>query len=75
MAGPVALRCVLAVVRALPDVPVVACGGVHDVASALTYLDAGAVAVQVGSALLHDPTTVTRLRADLAARLDPQEDA
>lgn len=73
--GPVALRCVLAVVRALPDVPVVACGGVHDAASALTYLDAGAVAVQVGSALLHDPTTVTRLRADLAARLDPQEDA
>ncbi len=65
-AGAVSLRCVVAVARALPDVPVIACGGVHDVASARTYLDAGARAVQVGTALLHDPTTVARLRADLA---------
>ena len=65
-AAAVALRCVVAVTGALPLVPVVACGGVHDLASARTYLDAGAVAVQVGTALLHDPTTVARLRADLA---------
>ncbi|CAM3743051.1 nitronate monooxygenase [Nocardioides zeicaulis] len=65
-AAAVALRCVVAVARSLPAVPVVASGGVHDVRSARTYLAAGAVAVQVGTALLHDPTTVARLRADLA---------
>jgi len=69
--APIVLRCVAEVRRALPDVPVVGCGGVHDVRSAEAYLDAGASAVQVGTALLHDPTTVTRLRADLAAR--PEE--
>lgn len=71
--GPVALRCVAEVHRSLPAVPVIACGGVRDLASARTYLAAGATAVQVGTALLHDPTTVARLRADLVA--DHQEDA
>ncbi|KQV69870.1 hypothetical protein ASC64_08665 [Nocardioides sp. Root122] len=70
--APIALRCVAEVARALPDVPVVGCGGVHDVASARAYLSAGAAAVQVGTALLHDPTTVARLRAALTAH--PQED-
>ena len=65
-AAAVSLRCVVAVARALPGVPLIACGGVHDVASARVHLDAGARAVQVGTALLHDPTTVARLRADLA---------
>jgi dihydroorotate dehydrogenase (NAD+) catalytic subunit len=37
------------------------------------FLDAGAVAVQVGTALLHDPTTLARLRRELAG--SPQEDA
>ena len=46
--------------------PLIGCGGVHDLASAHAYLDAGATAVQVGTALLHDPTTVARLRAALA---------
>jgi dihydroorotate dehydrogenase (NAD+) catalytic subunit len=73
-AGPVALRCVTAVVAGAPAVPVVACGGVRDLASARTFLDAGAVAVQVGTALLHDPTTLARLRAELAA-VPHQEDA
>lgn len=63
--APIALRCVTEVHSALPDVPLIGCGGVHDLASARAYLDAGASAVQVGTALLHDPTTVARLRADL----------
>jgi dihydroorotate dehydrogenase (NAD+) catalytic subunit len=69
--APIALRCVAEVGRALPEVPVVGCGGVHDVTSARAYLSAGAVAVQVGTALLHDPTTVARLRASLT---DSQEE-
>lgn len=71
--APIALRCVTAVRDALPDLLTIGCGGVHDVASARSYLAAGATAVQVGSALLHDPTTVARLRADLA-HTSPQED-
>ena len=65
-AAAVALRCVATVAAALPHVPVVACGGVRDLPSARMFLDAGAVAVQVGTALLHDPTTLSRLRDDLA---------
>ena len=64
-AAPVALRCVADVHRALPDVPLIGCGGVRDRASARTFLDAGAVAVQIGTALLHDPTTLARVRAEL----------
>ncbi|CAA9389011.1 MAG: Dihydroorotate dehydrogenase, catalytic subunit [uncultured Nocardioides sp.] len=63
--APVALRCVAAVTAALPEVPVVACGGVRDLATARMFLDAGAVSVQVGTALLHDPTTLSRLRVQL----------
>lgn len=73
LSGPavtsVALRCVVEVRSWLPDLPLVACGGVHDVASARTFLDAGAVAVQMGTALLHDPTSLDRVRTAL------QEDA
>ena len=63
--APIALRCVAAVHQALPALPIIGCGGVRDVVSARSYLAAGATAVQVGTALLHDPTTVARLRADL----------
>ncbi|MCW2737208.1 HisA/HisF-related TIM barrel protein, partial [Nocardioides sp.] len=72
--APIALRCVAAVHQALPGLPLVGCGGVRDVASARAYLAAGATSVQVGTALLHDPTTVARLRADLATHPSPQED-
>ena len=71
--APIALRCVAAVHESLPAVPVIGCGGVRDLVSARSYLSAGACAVQVGTALLHDPTTVARLRVELASHL--QEDA
>ena len=63
--APVALRCVREVCDRLPDLRVIACGGVADAAGARTMLAAGAVAVQVGTALLRDPTTLGRLVADL----------
>ena len=64
--GPLALRCLTEVLAAV-DVPVVAGGGVATVADVRTRLALGAVAVQVGAALLHDPTTAARL----VAALDP----
>ncbi|WP_162599815.1 tRNA-dihydrouridine synthase [Nocardioides solisilvae] len=58
---PVALRCVHEVCRALPDVPVVGSGGIAEPADVRAFRAAGAVAVQVGTALLHDPTVLDRL--------------
>ncbi|GAB3762806.1 dihydroorotate dehydrogenase (NAD+) catalytic subunit [Nocardioides ginsengisegetis] len=58
---PLALRCVTEVRDALPDAAIVGCGGIADEADARSFLAAGATAVQVGTALLHDPTTAARL--------------
>jgi dihydroorotate dehydrogenase (NAD+) catalytic subunit len=62
---PLAQRCVAEVCAALPDLPVVACGGIATVEDARAFLGSGAVAVQVGTAQLHDPTTLARLVAGL----------
>lgn len=47
---------VLEQVRTLVNVPLVACGGVHSPADVRTFLDAGAVAVQLDSILFRDPS-------------------
>lgn len=60
---PVARRCVAELAAAVPDLPVIGCGGVGSTADAHAMLDAGAVAVQIGTALLHDPTAVHRIAA------------
>ncbi|MEI2713311.1 MAG: tRNA-dihydrouridine synthase [Nocardioides sp.] len=63
--GPIALRCVAEVCAALPDIDVIGCGGIASTADARAFLDAGACGVQVGSALLHDPTTLARILDEL----------
>lgn len=62
---PLALRCVAEVHAAVPDAQIVGGGGIVTADDARAFLAAGATAVQVGSALLHDPTAATRLAADL----------
>lgn len=62
---PIALRCVADVHAALPELTVVGCGGITTTDHARAFLAAGATAVQVGTALLHDPTTAARIAADL----------
>lgn len=52
---PVGLRCLFDVARALPGVPLVGVGGIATGADAVSYLLAGATAVQVGAAALADP--------------------
>ena len=73
--SPLALRCVADARAALDaagaECDVIACGGIGTAEDARTALRLGAVAVQVGSALFHDPTTAARL----AAALDPDEGA
>ena len=48
---PVALRCVFDIREALPDVPIIGCGGVTDWQDAIQFFLAGASAVQVGTAI------------------------
>jgi len=64
---PLALRCVTEVRAALPSLPVIGAGGISTAADARDFLRAGATAIQVGTALLHDPTTAARLVAELAS--------
>jgi dihydroorotate dehydrogenase (NAD+) catalytic subunit len=49
------------------DIPVVAIGGVTELADVLDYLAVGAVAVQVGTAIFADPTLPVRLVDQLAS--------
>jgi dihydroorotate dehydrogenase (NAD+) catalytic subunit len=55
---PVALRCVYDIREALPDVPIIGCGGVSDWRDAVEFLLAGASAVQVGTAIAWEDTDV-----------------
>lgn len=69
---PLALRCVAEVCGAMPEAAVIGSGGIMDADDARAFLDAGARAVQVGSALFHDPTAAFRIAATLR-RDDPDE--
>jgi dihydroorotate dehydrogenase (NAD+) catalytic subunit len=62
---PVALRVVYEVAQVV-DIPVVAIGGVTELADVLDFLAVGAVAVQVGTAIFADPTLPVRLVDELA---------
>ena len=62
---PVALRIVYEAVQAV-KIPVVAVGGVTELADVLDFLAVGAVAVQVGTAVFADPTLPVRLVDELA---------
>ena len=67
---PLTVRAVADVRSALPDVPLVAAGGVRSGADALQLLLAGATAVAVGTALLTDPGAPGRIADELGALLD-----
>jgi dihydroorotate dehydrogenase (NAD+) catalytic subunit len=61
---PVALRVVDEVAQVV-DIPIVAIGGVTELADVLDFLAVGAVAVQVGTAIFADPTLPVRLVDEL----------
>jgi dihydroorotate dehydrogenase (NAD+) catalytic subunit len=61
---PIALRIVYEVAQVV-DIPIVAIGGVAELADVLDFLAVGAVAVQVGTALFADPTLPERLVDEL----------
>ena len=61
---PVALRIVYEVAQVV-DIPIVAIGGISELADVLDFLAVGAVAVQVGTALFADPALPVRLIDEL----------
>ncbi|MBA2373346.1 MAG: dihydroorotate dehydrogenase [Chloroflexi bacterium] len=63
---PVALRVVYEAAQAV-RIPVIAIGGVTELADVLDFLAVGAVAVQVGTAIFADPTLPVRLVDELEA--------
>jgi dihydroorotate dehydrogenase (NAD+) catalytic subunit len=63
---PVALRIVYEVAQVV-DIPIVAIGGLTELADVLDFLAVGAVAVQIGTAIFADPTLPVRLVDELEA--------
>jgi len=62
---PIALRCVWQVSRALPDIPIVGCGGISSGEDIVEYLLAGATATAVGTAHFDEPRVGARLIKEL----------
>ena len=69
---PIALRLVYQVASALPNIPIVGCGGVMSGDDAVEFLMAGASAVQVGTATFLNPRAPLDVIEDLEAFLRRQ---
>ncbi len=66
--GPLVLPLALRALRHVAErvsVPLIGCGGIHSTKEALSFLYAGAVAVQVGGAIWRDPACLARIARDL----------
>lgn len=70
---PIAVRAVYEVARALPDVPILGVGGIVEPQHALEMMLAGASAVQVGTAMLVNPTAPVDIAKGLLAYLKAME--
>lgn len=66
---PLAVRCVWQVHAALPGVPLMGIGGIRTGLDALEFVLAGASAVQVGTVIFHDPSSPSRISAELRSAL------
>lgn len=58
---PLAMRCVIEVHRALPDLPILGCGGVATGEDVIEYLLAGASAVGIGTIHFAEPRAARRI--------------
>ncbi len=64
---PLAMRCVFEVAQALPDLPIVGCGGVVRGLDVIEYLMAGASAVGIGTVHFAEPRAGRRILAEVEA--------
>ncbi len=62
---PVILRMVYEVKRDVPDIPVIASGGISSWDDALEYIFAGATAFQLGTAMFRDPALPKRVLKEM----------
>jgi len=69
---PAALYHVWRCHRALPQLPIIASGGITDTESAVQFLLAGATALQLGTGLFLNPKLPEEIRDGLSAWLDDQ---
>ena len=69
---PVAMRCVYEVSQALPDLPIVGCGGVSTGTDVIEYLLAGASAVAAGTVHLAEPRAGKRIVSEMVTWLESQ---
>lgn len=66
---PLSLRCVYEVRRALPDMPIVGCGGVTSGMDLVEYLMVGASAVEAGTVHLAEPKAGVRIIHEFRAAM------
>ena len=66
----ISLRCVYEVAQAIPDAPILGCGGVMTGRDVVEYLLAGASAVGMGTVHLAEPRAGTRIMKELVRELD-----
>lgn len=66
---PIMIKSVLDIAHALPDLPIVGCGGVSTAEHVLEYVMAGATAVGIGSAHFRSPRVASRIVKDLQTYL------
>ena len=70
----ISLRCVHEVARAMPELPIVGCGGVTTGRDVIEYLLAGASAVAMGTVHLAEPRAGKRIGRELARELQRREE-
>jgi dihydroorotate dehydrogenase (NAD+) catalytic subunit len=66
---PIALAAVYRVARAMPEVPIMGVGGISTGKDAVEFLLAGAWAVQVGTAMLVNPSAPVEIARGIQAYL------
>jgi dihydroorotate dehydrogenase (NAD+) catalytic subunit len=66
---PLALRCVIEVHRALPDLPIIGCGGIANGVDVVEYFLAGASATAIGTIHFAEPRAAKRIIKELESLL------
>ncbi len=66
---PIALRCVIEIHRAVPDLPILGCGGVRTGDDVVEYVLAGASAVALGTIHFAEPRAGRRILREIRRRL------
>jgi dihydroorotate dehydrogenase (NAD+) catalytic subunit len=67
---PVNLRIAWQIHQALPEIPLIGCGGVEDADSALEYILAGCSAVEIGTATFREPRIIYAVLDGIRSHLE-----